>query len=100
MFNALLNNHTGKSLLLITLNAVLAACSGDNVVAERVTDENGVVVVCGVGPGLTPCPYYSDDSVKLETNKQLEKEADAINNDTPAQREEAIEELEAGGNPE
>jgi hypothetical protein len=86
-------------LIMTTVSLGMLGCNSDNVVAERVTDENGVISACGVGPGLTPCPYYSDDSVKLETNKQLEKEADTINNDTPAQREQAIEQIEAGDTP-
>jgi hypothetical protein len=87
-------------LIMATVSLGMLGCSSDTVVAEKVTDDNGVISACGVGPGLTPCPYYSDDSTKLETNKQLDKEADSINKDTPAQREQAIEEIEAGGNPE
>jgi hypothetical protein len=86
-------------LIMATVSLGMLGCSSDTVVAERVTDDNGVISACGVGPGLTPCPYYSDDSVKLETDKQLEKEANSINNDTPAQREQAIDQIEAGDTP-
>jgi hypothetical protein len=86
-------------LIMTTVSLGMLGCSSDTVVAERVTDDNGVISACGVGPGFTPCPYYSDDSVNLETNKQLEKEADSVNKDTPAQREQAIEQLEAGDTP-
>jgi len=80
---------------------LISACASDpDVVGERVTLENGEVHVCGEGDGLSECKDYNNltysENLKFKepTDKQMETEAEKVREETPAQLERTISELE------
>jgi hypothetical protein len=88
--------HGVFSLLL------LASCAND-LIEEQVDVENGVVVTCGEGDGLTPCldpngettqEEENPDYIAPDTTSELEKSSAAIRNEDPAELEKTIEEME------
>jgi hypothetical protein len=79
------------SLLLVALLcAPLLGCDSNNIVAERISDDNGVITACGEGDGLTPCKSFQGTA----SNQEMNAEAAQIRNESPAQVEQSIELLE------
>jgi hypothetical protein len=93
-----------KLIYLSAAILLLSACAGNGEVeGERVTVENGVVVdVCGEGDGLPECrdpatgETYSEelDRKKPPTDDQMSKEAAVIRQETPAELEKTISDME------
>ncbi len=82
--------------------AILASCAND-LVEEQVDVENGVVVTCGEGDGLSPCLDPNGETaaqaedpnyIELDSTSELEKSSAEIRNETPAELEKTIEGLE------
>jgi uncharacterized lipoprotein len=94
-----------KKVLPLFAVLLLAACASDpEVVGERVTLENGEVHVCGEGDDLPECKDYNNltysENLKMKepTDQQMETEAAKVREETPAQLDRTITELEQ--NPE
>ncbi|MDP3847793.1 MAG: hypothetical protein Q8R10_15345 [Pseudomonas sp.] len=68
----------------------LLGCNSSNVVAERITDDNGVIRACGEGAGLSACKSFQGAT----SNQQMSDEAKQIRNESPAEVEQSIELLE------
>lgn len=90
-----------KAVVLIAASLVLTGCAGNSQVeGERVTVENGVVSVCGDGPGLSECrdfngePYSDELKYKEPTDKQMEGEAAEIRKESPEELQKTISEME------
>ena len=90
-----------KKLLPVLGALLIAACANDpQVVGERVTLENGEVYVCGEGDDLPECRDYNNltysENLKMKepTDKQMATEAGKVREETPAQLERTITELE------
>ncbi len=93
-----------KMLYLSAAILSLSACAGNGTVeGERVTVDNGVVVdVCGEGNGLPACrdpatgETYSEelDRRKPPTDDQMGNEAAVIRQETPAELEQTISDME------
>jgi hypothetical protein len=73
------------------------------IVEERVTENNGIYTACGVGEGLQACrdvngETYEDETgprdVKLLTDDKMAAEAARIRNESPAELEATITEME------
>jgi hypothetical protein len=77
-------------LVLSLLCLPLFGCDSNNVVAERITDNNGVISACGEGDGLSACKSFEGTA----SNQEMSAEAKQIRNESPAEREESIELLE------
>jgi N6-adenosine-specific RNA methylase IME4 len=78
-------------LLVVSLLCLpLWGCNSDNVVAERVTDNNGVVTACGVGDGLSACKSFQGTA----SNQEMSAEAKQIRSESGKQLEDSIELLE------
>jgi hypothetical protein len=77
-------------LVLSLLCLPLFGCDSNNVVAERITDNNGVISACGEGDGLSACESFEGTA----SNQEMSAEAKQIRNESPAEREESIELLE------
>jgi hypothetical protein len=77
-------------LILSLLCLPLFGCDANNVVAERITDDNGVITACGEGDGLSACKSFQGTA----SNQEMSAEAKQIRNESPAEREESIELLE------
>ena len=82
--------------------ALLAACAGNSEVeGERVTDDDGIVSVCGEGDGLPECRDFNGETYSEEldydapTNKQMEDEAARVRRESPEELEKTITEMEA-----
>ncbi|MBX9756697.1 MAG: hypothetical protein K2X80_18200 [Pseudomonadaceae bacterium] len=68
----------------------LLGCDSNNVVAERITDNNGVISACGEGDGLSACKSFQGAT----SNQQMTDEANQIRNESPAEVEQSVELLE------
>jgi hypothetical protein len=77
-------------LMLPLLCLPLLGCDSNNVVAERITDDNGVISACGEGDGLSACKSFQGTA----SNQEMTDEAKQIRNESPAEVEESIELLE------
>lgn len=75
----------------------------EEVEEERVTDVDGVVQECGVGPGLSPCRDVNGETyaheidpnyVGVDSNAELEQSGEAIRNESPKELEKTIEGFE------
>jgi hypothetical protein len=77
-------------LVLSLLCLPLFGCDSNNVVTERITDNNGVISACGEGDGLSACKSFEGTA----SNQEMSAEAKQIRNESPAEREESIELLE------
>lgn len=77
-------------LILSLLCLPLFGCDSNNVVAERITDNNGVITACGEGDGLSACKSFEGTA----SNAEMSAEAQQIRNESPAEREQSIELLE------
>ena len=90
-----------KTVLSVMLIAGLSAWSHAEIDAARVDIHNGVPQVCGDSGGLNPCRDVNgetfeqeltvDTTPKLDSNEQMQKQADKLKNES-IERE--IEELE------
>ncbi len=97
-------------LLFLPLASALAQPDSDtNVVEEQITDEGGVIKVCGEGDGLEPCldangQTYSEEakgaSMADESDDELAAEAARVRAESPAKLNETISEEEQGINPD
>ena len=88
--------HAVFSLLL------LASCAND-IIEEQVDVEDGAVVTCGEGDGLTPCIDANGETdaeemdpnfIKPDTTSEMEKSSAEIRAETPKELEKTIEGLE------
>ena len=89
---------------LLALSLLCTSTSGlSQIVEERVTERNGVYEACGVGEGLSACrdvngETYEDETgprdVKLLTDDKMAAEAARIRNESPAELEATISEME------
>ena len=89
---------------LMALSLLCASTSGlSQIVEERVTESNGVYEACGVGEGLSACRDYNGETyadetgprdVKLLTDDKMAAEAARIRNESPAELEATITEME------
>ena len=79
------------------------------IVEERVSNENGFIQACGEGAGLSPCrdingETYDEEvrgpSINQESTDELAAEAAHIRQESPAELEKTIGELEQGINPD
>jgi hypothetical protein len=95
------------ALSLCTVCLPLLAQSG--IVEERVSNEDGFIQTCGEGAGLSPCrdingETYDEEvrgpSINQESTDELAAEAAHIRNESPAELEKTIGELEQGINPD
>jgi hypothetical protein len=77
-------------LLLSLLCLPLLGCNSDNMVAERVTDNNGVISACGEGDGLSACKSF----VGTASNQEMSAEAKQIRSESPQELQQSIELLE------
>jgi hypothetical protein len=81
---------------------VLTACAGNTEVSgERVTVQNGMVTdVCGEGNGQPECTDYNNRTYsenlefKEPTDEQMESQAAKVRDESPAELERTISELE------
>ena len=94
-------NHRTFLAALSLLCASTSALS--QIVEERVTERNGVYEACGVGAGLGACrdvngETYEEETgprdVKLLTDDKMAAEAARIRNESPAELEATITEME------
>lgn len=77
-------------LVLSLLCLPLLGCNSDNMVAERVTDNNGVITACGEGDGLSACKSFEGTA----SNQEMSAEAKQIRSESPKELEQSIELLE------
>ena len=96
-------------LCLLFVLPVIPAWSQSGVVEERITNQGGFIETCGEGPGLSPCrdingETYDEEvrgpSIDSESTDELAAEAARIRNESPAELEQTIGELEQGINPD
>lgn len=92
--------------IVLAMAASLGACSGTTEVREeRVTLDNGIVDVCGNGPGMPECRDYNGETYSQELefnttetteqeNKAMATEAEHIRNEDPGELEETITGME------
>ncbi len=94
-------NYRAFLAALFLLCASTSALS--QIVEERVTERNGVYEACGVGEGLSACRDYNGETyedetgprdVKLLTDDKMAAEAARIRNESPAELEATITEME------
>jgi hypothetical protein len=90
-----------KAVVMIAASLILAGCAGNTQVeGERVTVDNGLVSVCGDGPGLPECrdyngePYSDELKYKAPTDKQMEDEAAKIRQESPEELQKTVSEME------
>ncbi|PCJ35349.1 MAG: hypothetical protein COA75_10700 [Cellvibrionales bacterium] len=85
------------------------AFSQSGLIEERITNENGIIHVCGRGGGLSACrdsngETYDDEingpSMDSESLDELTAEAAHIRNESPEELERTIRDLELGINPD
>ena len=97
----------GTALLLFLSGHPGWAQSG--LVEERVTNEDGIILTCGEGAGLSPCrdingetydEEVSGPSIDSESTEELAAEAAKIRHESPQDLEQTIDELERGVNPD
>ena len=86
------------------LAAVLSACGGAPVVeGERITEREGVITECGVGEDVPLCRdaqgmTYQEElegpDIQAEKNDQLARDAKTIRNESPAELEQTITDMQ------
>ena len=89
---------------LLALSLLCASSSGwSQIVEERVTERNGMYEACGVGDGLRACrdvngETYEEETgprdIKLLTDDKMAADAARIRNESPAELEATISEME------
>ena len=99
----------GCIVALLTCLPLSLAWSQSGLVEERVTEENGFYEACGVGEGLLPCRDVNGETydeevrgpgIDSESTDELAAEAARIRQESPAQLQQTIGELEQGINPD
>lgn len=91
-----------KKIFLLACAVMLSACAGNTEVeGARVTDDDGIISVCGEGDGLPECRDYNGETYseelkyKTPTDKQMEQEAEKVRRESPEELEKTISEMES-----
>jgi len=88
--------------LLLSLILALTACAGNgDVVEERISDEDGVISVCGNQPGMAECRDARGETYEQElqytpdeSDRELAAEAETVRSEDPEALDRTITEME------
>lgn len=90
-----------RLFILLAATIMLSACAGNSEVeGVRVTDDDGIINVCGEGDDLPECQDYNGETYseelkyKTPTDKQMEQEAAKVREESPEELEKTITEME------